>query len=207
MEKVSTLIHNCDFMDENNIKEFLYTIVQRIKFIDNDIDGTQEQVVLDGLLKKGKTLNGLYAFIFNMKYIKSEYSLKLDDRDLYQLSPGERGALLLIFYLLLDKSDVPLIIDQPEENLDNESIYKLLVPVIKEARNRKQIIMVTHNPNLAVVCDSDQIICADKDINRNSVIQYSLGSIENQDIRKKIVDILEGTEPAFKKRDKKYSLQ
>ena len=51
------------------------------------------------------------------------------DKELHQLLPGERGSLLLIFYLLIDKDDVPLVIDQPEENLDNQTIYNLLVPV------------------------------------------------------------------------------
>ena len=71
--------------------------------------------------------------------------------------------MLLIFYLLVDNDDIPLIIDQPEENLDNQTVYKLLVPSIKEAKNRRQIIIVTHNPNLAVVCDAEQIIHASID--------------------------------------------
>ena len=50
------------------------------------------------------------------------------------MSPGERGTLLLVFYLLLDKDDIPLVIDQPEENLDNQTVYELLVPCMKEAR-------------------------------------------------------------------------
>ena len=65
---------------------------------------------------------------------------------------------MLLFYLFLDKDDKPLIVDQPEENLDNESVYRYIVSFIKEAKQKRQIIIVTHNPNLAVVCDADQII-------------------------------------------------
>jgi predicted ATPase len=82
-------------------------------------------------------------------------------KELSELSPGERGTLLLVFYLLVDKDDIPLVIDQPEENLDNQTVYELLVPCMKEAKRRRQLFMVTHNPNLAVVCDAEQIICAD----------------------------------------------
>jgi hypothetical protein len=52
-------------------------------------------------------------------------------KELSELSPGERGTLLLVFYLLVDKDDIPLMIDQPEENLDNQTVFDLLVPCIK----------------------------------------------------------------------------
>jgi ABC-type lipoprotein export system ATPase subunit len=69
----------------------------------------------------------------------------------------------LIFYLLVDNGDIPLIIDQPEGNLDNQSVFKMLIPCIKEAKKRRQIIIVTHNSNLAVVCDAEQILHAQID--------------------------------------------
>ena len=93
--------------------------------------------------------------------------------------------------------------DQPEENLDNESVFEILVPYVKEAKQRRQIILVTHNPNLAVVCDAEQIIVAKMDRKENK-ISYISGSIENEKINKKIVDVLEGTLPAFDIRDRKY---
>ena len=73
-------------------------------------------------------------------------------------SPGQQASALL--ELLLNQSAGTLIIDQPEENLDNQTIYKILVTCIKTAKQRRQVIMVTHNPNLAVVCDAEQIIYA-----------------------------------------------
>ncbi len=99
---------------------------------------------------------------------------------------------------------MPLVIDQPEENLDNETIYKVLIPCIRQAKARRQIIMVTHNPNLAVVCDAEQVICAEIDKENGNKVTYTGGAIENPIINQKIVDILEGTLPAFDKRDEKY---
>lgn len=98
-----------------------------------------------------------------------------------------------------------IIIDQPEENLDNQTIFKVLVKCIKAAKQRRQVIMVTHNPNLAVVCDAEQIICATRDKTTNT-FNYVSGGIESPLIKNTVVEILEGTEPAFKNRKRKYGL-
>ena len=100
--------------------------------------------------------------------------------------------------------DKPLIIDQPEENLDNESVYDYLVTFIKKAKTKRQIIIVTHNPNLAVVCDADQIIKMDIDKKNKNTVSFVSGAIENPQINKSIIDILEGTYPAFHNRGSKY---
>ena len=102
-------------------------------------------------------MKALYDFLWSFGYLEPEYSLKLDGKDLSHLSPGERGTLLLIFYLLVDKSNKPIIVDQPEENLDSQTVYRLLIPVIKDVKQRRQIIMVTHSPNIAVVCDASRL--------------------------------------------------
>ena len=127
-----------------------------------------------------------------------------DGKTLDKLSPGERGALLLIFYLLLDLRDIPLVIDQPEDNLDNQSVAKVLVPFIQAAKNRRQIILVTHNPNLAVVADSDQIIHVKIDKENDQLVEVEAGGIEDDTINQSIVTILEGTMLSFKKREWKY---
>lgn len=155
-------------------------------------------------LRGGFTLQDLYDYIFSLSYVSPIYNLKWDGKALDQLSPGERGNLLLIFYLLVDRDDLPLVIDQPEENLDNQTVFKTLVPCIKDAKTRRQIIIVTHNPNLAVVCDAEQIICAEIDKEHGNAVSYLTGSIEDPAVNQKIVDILEGTRPAFDKRDDKY---
>ena len=103
----------------------------------------------------------------------------------------------------MDKEDLPLIIDQPEDNLDNQSVFKKLVPSVVEAKKNRQVILITHNPNLAIACDSDLVIYCEKDKKMNS-IRYESGAIEDTHIRKKMIDILEGTMPAFDLRSDKY---
>lgn len=93
----------------------------------------------------------------------------------------------MIFYLLLDMRDMPLIIDQPEDNLDNQSVAKVLVPFIKAVKKRRQIILVTHNPNLAVVADSDQIIHVKIDKEHEQKVVVPSGGIENYKINESIV--------------------
>ena len=110
----------------------------------------------------------------------------------------------MIFYLLVDKGKTPIILDQPEENLDNETVFRLLVPVLTEAKKQRQIIMVTHNPNLAVVCDAEQIIHAKFDRASDSTIVYVSGAIENTEINAAVVTVLEGSKPAFENRSGKY---
>ncbi|NCI48228.1 TrlF family AAA-like ATPase [Sediminibacterium soli] len=167
---------------------------------------TPENASIDpeSVLKKGVELNTLYDYIFNAEYLQPVYNLKLGDKTLQELSPGERGALLLIFYLILDNEDIPLVIDQPEENLDNESVYHILVHFIKKVKEKRQIILVTHNPNLAVVCDADQVINMQIEKENKNTVKCTSGSIENESINKAIINILEGTMPAFKNRDSKY---
>jgi len=155
-------------------------------------------------LKQGATLQQFYDLIFSLGYLSPIYRLTWEGKGLEQLSPGERGNLLLIFYLLVDRDDIPLVIDQPEENLDNQTVVRTLVPCMKDAKKRRQIVMVTHNPNLAVVCDAEQIIYAEIHKDRGHEVAYTTGSIEDPIINKKIVDVLEGTRPAFDMRDAKY---
>ena len=147
----------------------------------------------------------LYDYLFAFDYIMPKYDLKVDQKDLSELSPGERGGLLLIFYLMLDRQDIPLIVDQPEDNLDNKSVYEILVTFIKQAKKRRQIVLVTHNPNLAVVADAEQIVhvSIDKKESKHEFDFFS-GSIENPRINQAVVDILEGTLPAFDNRRLKY---
>ncbi len=156
------------------------------------------------LVKKGQSAAAVYDLIFGLNFLEPRYTLLFQDTQIEQLSPGQRGALLLIFYLLVDKGKTPIILDQPEENLDNETVFRLLVPVLWEAKKQRQIIMVTHNPNLAVVCDAEQIIHARFDRASDSTIDYDSGAIENTGLNGAVVTVLEGTKPAFENRSGKY---
>jgi ABC-type lipoprotein export system ATPase subunit len=190
-----------NFNTEAGTETFLNEISSALK-TDQRPDG--KAVKIGDQLRKGKTPLSLYDFIFALDYIKPRYALRMGTKELSELSPGERGTLLLVFYLLVDKDDIPLVIDQPEENLDNQTVFELLVPCMKEAKRRRQVFMVTHNPNLAVVCDAEQIICANLDKTNQYTMNYLSGAIENPTINRAIVDILEGTMPAFHNRQDKY---
>ncbi len=188
-----------DFNNEESTLTFLESVTNCLL---QDKSGNPVQV--GEQLKRGKSVESLYDFIYSLEYLSPHYVLKMGDKELHQLSPGEKGALLLIFYLLVDKNDIPLIIDQPEENLDNQTIVDLLVPSIKKAKKKRQIFIVTHNPNLAVVCDAEQVIYAFLDKQNLNKVEYLSGSIENPPINKKVIDVLEGTRLAFDNRNSKY---
>ena len=151
-----------------------------------------------------KSASDVYDLIFGLPFLEPRYTLLFQDTQIEQLSPGQRGALLLIFYLLVDKGRNPIVLDQPEENLDNETVVSLLVPVLNEAKKKRQIIMVTHNPNLAVVCDAEQVIYSSFNRRNASKIEYVSGSIESPIINVHVVNVLEGTKPAFNNRRIKY---
>lgn len=148
----------------------------------------------------------LYDYLFSFSYLTANFEITYAGKSISSLSPGEKGTLLLIFYLLVDKDNRPIIIDQPDENLDNETVYTRLVPFFRRAKHERQVIIVTHNPNLAVVCDSEQIVHCSIDKESNNLVRYSRGSIEYSQIRTKVIDVLEGTKPAFKNRQDKYAI-
>lgn len=163
-----------------------------------------ERLLSEDLRFKEGRKSDLYNYISSLDYIDPEYDLRLNGKGLTQLSPGEKGGLLLIFYLVLDKDNKPLIIDQPEDNLDNQSVAEILVPYIKAAKSRRQIIMVTHNPNLAIVSDAEQVIYMHIDKEAQYAVSGVPGAIENPAINTHIVDILEGRMKAFNNRRIKY---
>lgn len=198
---LNNILARHDFNTEKGVEAFLTEMTDSLE---NDKRPDGKPVKVSDQIRKGKSRIGLYDMMFSLDYLKPRYQLRMGDKVLDQLSPGERGTLLLVFYLLVDKDDIPLVIDQPEENLDNQTVYELLVPCIKEAKQRRQIFIVTHNPNLAVVCDAEQVICADLDKKDNYRMKYLSGAIENPKINKAIVDVLEGTMPAFDNRESKY---
>lgn len=159
-------------------------------------------------LLESKSPVDLADWLFSTNHISISYDKTFNGAPLKVLSPGTKGVLLMLLYLGVDKNDTrPLLIDQPEDNLDPESVFNILVPYFLEAKKRRQIIMVTHNPNLVVATDSDQVIVAKispKDINRLPVFTYLGGGLENPVIVDKICSILDGGEDAFRKREQRY---
>ncbi|PHQ83700.1 MAG: ABC transporter [Thalassobium sp.] len=200
-ESLATIKDLKDKHDLNNKTSLLNFLSELHDKLENSSSGL---IGIESMLRKGRSANEVYDFLFDLEYLKPRYTLMFQDAHIGQLSPGQRGSLLLIFYLLVDKGNNPIILDQPEENLDNETIVSLLVPVLNEAKQKRQIIMVTHNPNLAVVCDAEQIVHCEIDRKNGQKISYTPGAIECSTINRKVVDVLEGTMPAFVNRKMKY---
>lgn len=188
------------------------------------------RLLLNSALKNELSFKGGYDTHSFISKILSEcwYDLKLnveyDGDSLKDMSPGKRSFVVL--KLLLDFSDkkCPILIDQPEDNLDNRAIYNELVKYIRRKKKERQIILVTHNPNIVVGADSEEVIVANQNgknsPNLDSIkFQYVIGSLENSKqrtnnteipllfrcgIREHVCDILEGGENAFKDRENKY---
>lgn len=143
-------------------------------------------------------------WLFSTDHISIRYGIDYDGVDIRKLSPGTRGIVLLLLYLALDDSDDrPLVIDQPEENLDPKSVFDELVHLFVEAKAHRQVIMVTHNANLVINTDADQIIIAESGPHPHGAlppITYTSGGLESASIRKAVCDILEGGEGAFQER-------
>lgn len=199
---VRKLAEQFDFNKRDDVLAFVTQLYEKI--VAAAASGGKSSIGIAAALRKDKVASDVYDLLFGLAFLEPRYSLLFQDTLIEQLSPGQRGALLLIFYLLVDKGRNPIILDQPEENLDNETVVSLLVPVLTQAKKRRQIIMVTHNPNLAVVCDAEQIVWATFDRKDGSRIAYTAGAIENPDINKHVVNVLEGTKPAFNNRSLKY---
>lgn len=192
LQEIETQIKDTDFGDENSVTGFTRDMAE---VITSDFETAGKRVA---------NRQEFYDFIFGLEYIGVNFQLKVNGHSLEELSPGERGIVLLIFYLALSKESKPIIIDQPEDNLDNQSIYSKLVPCICRAKQKRQVIIVTHNPNIAVACDAEQIIFCHKDPNTNQ-IEYVSGAIEDSSMLGHVIDVLEGTRPAFDLRRCKYN--
>ena len=125
-------------------------------------------------------------------------------REFKRLSLGQQQSVLLAL-MLTSESRAPLIVDQPEDNLDSEFIYKTLVPVLRLVKERRQVIVVTHNANIAVLGDAEQIVVL-KATNEQATIT-SRGSIDEPGTREAACAILEGSREAFERRARIYGVR
>lgn len=203
-----------DFIDKRMIKN-----VTELKSLiaGKDRAGKTENITLDILAKWVN--NNLEEFLINpalkdgskfLDYLFTEWDefvsvnaiVKLNDVAIPKLSVGQRGTLLLKIYLSSASVKQIFIIDQPEDNLDNQFIMNELVPLIRKIKKSRQIIMSTHNANLVVNSDAEQVIVARID----STDDYTSGGIEDPKINNDIKEILEGGENAFISRENKYGM-
>lgn len=180
----------------------------------------------DVLLKNWNNPRDVAIDFFTRNWYGLNFILSYQEDDFRQMSEGKQAFVIL--KLLLDFSDkkCPILIDQPEDSLDNRAIYKELVAYIKEKKKERQIILVSHNSNVVVSADAENIIVANQEgvnnKNENRVkFQYTNGALENtkqrdetsayilssQGIREHICDILEGGRIAFEKREQKYGFR
>lgn len=117
-------------------------------------------------------------------------------KDIEQGSAGQKSATILTF--LLSFGDEPLVLDQPEDDLDNKLIYDLVVKKVKENKSNRQVIVVTHNPNIVVNGDSELVICLHEA--GGQINLQSSGSLQETEVRNSVCDIMEGGRSALEKR-------
>lgn len=151
------------------------------------------------------------TWLYSTEHVSIVYDITYDGVAIEQLSPGTRGIVLLLLFLVIDRSDLrPLIVDQPEENLDPKSVFDELVPHFRQVRKNRQVIIVTHNANLVVNTDADQVIVAESHPAADGglpAITYWSGSLETKEVRSAVCSTLEGGERAFLEREKRYRIQ
>jgi len=138
------------------------------------------------------------------KYLRIVPTVKYQEKDLQRVSVGQRGTFYLCLKLATESFSTPFVFDQPEDDLDNQFIIDQLLPIFREIKKYRQVIIATHNANLVINADSEQIIIA---TNQDEVLTYEKGSLENSSIRKKICNILEGGEKAFLRRERRYGIR
>lgn len=164
-------------------------------------------------LRKDHTAKDFADWLFSTDAYSVSYAIKFDNKDLKFLSPGEKGIVLLLLYLEAEEDDNrPLIVDQPDDNLDNLSVYPNLIDYFRARKKTRQIIIITHNPNLVVTTDSEQVIVGGFDGTRAPKIKYRSGALEDTSksplgIREEVCRILEGGTEAFQVRENRYAIE
>lgn len=149
---------------------------------------------------RGKFLDNINVFLTYR--VPDKYTVFYKGRPLQEHSLGQRASALIIFILTLKENDL-IIIDQPEDDLDNQTIYLDVISELIKLKDQTQFVFATHNPNIPVLGDSEQVIsCSFK----ADTIGIKIGSIDSKEIQKNIVDIMEGGDEAFNLRKMIYEL-
>ncbi len=134
--------------------------------------------------------------------VPTRFIIKYRGKELKHHSLGQRASALILFVLSQQENDVYLI-DQPEDDLDNQTIYEDVIKLIRRLKPKTQFIFATHNANFPVLGDAEQIIsCAFSD----DKVQTVSGSIDCPKLQQEIVDIMEGGEEAFMQRKRRYEI-
>ncbi|MBI2060373.1 MAG: AAA family ATPase [Nitrospirae bacterium] len=163
--------------------------------------GKDEAAQVEALNEDGERLTNL----LKLQEVEwdDEESILLNDRPVGELSPGQRSSAMLPLIALAEST--PLVIDQPEDNLDNRLIGQILADILAALKERRQIIVCTHNPNIVVSGDAEQVIVLNAISDRKATVEKH-GSIDNDDIVQSVIDIMEGGRDAFRVRQHRYGM-
>lgn len=225
-QKISNVINIKSFsrfkmLDLRNIKENELTFDNLKLLIENLIVNSNDSLEF----KNGHSLESGLRELFTDWY-NVDYVVKMDEDGIQEMSPGKKALVLLRLLISLAESKCPILIDQPEDDLDNRSIFDELINFIKNKKIHRQIIVVTHNANIVLGGDAELVIVANQrgknSPNRKYKFEYRGGSIENnfpiydesgkilpgilnqKGMQEHICEILEGGEQAFHLRRHKY---
>jgi chromosome segregation protein len=156
-----------------------------------------------GLLNRFKETFYKYMVSFLTYRVSDICTLEYQGVELKRLSLGQRASAMILFLLAVD-GFAQFIIDQPEDDLDNQSIYHDVVKELIRLKYKCQFLFATHNPNIPVLGDCEQVFsCNHKN---GHIISPRSGGIDSQEIRKEIISVMEGGEDAFRRRNEIYSL-
>lgn len=176
--------------------------------------------------KNGYANENVVNELLNTNWFNISFELTYQNDEFSDMSEGKQAFVILKLLLEFSSKECPILIDQPEDSLDNRAIYNELVQYLRMKKTQRQIILVTHNPNVVVSADSENVIVANQN-GKNSLnednfkFQYVNGSLENtrakdnenniilesQGIREHVCEILEGGKEAFENREKKYGFK
>ena len=176
--------------------------------------------------KNGYANENVVNELLNTNWFNISFELTYQNDEFSDMSEGKQAFVILKLLLEFSTKECPILIDQPEDSLDNRAIYNELVQYLRMKKTQRQIILVTHNPNVVVSADSENVIVANQN-GKNSLnednfkFQYVNGSLENtrakdnenniilksQGIREHVCEILEGGKEAFENREKKYGFK
>ena len=152
----------------------------------------------------------LYLFPYRKNYLNIQPVITYMNKSPNKLSVGQRGTFYVCMKLATDPFGSPFVFDQPEDDLDNDFIMKELVPIFRSIKKYRQVVIATHNANLVVNADAEQVVIAK---NNDEALSYDSGSIENTNsieplgIRERVCNILEGGDRAFKQREIRYAIK
>jgi energy-coupling factor transporter ATP-binding protein EcfA2 len=185
---------------EDKIKE-----IKKI-FLDIRQDLDVNKIVSGGFINIIKNLNSEQIDEIELLIPEDEIEIKYKPnnqspfKSLSTASAGQKTTAILTFLLSYGKN--PLILDQPEDDLDNKLVYDLIVDRLKKAKEKRQLIVVTHNANIPVNGDAEYIISMNSETKKLSVLHS--GTVEQQNVKKEICDVMEGSESAFEMRSRRY---